>query len=90
MFFAPNTLFRDVPLFQYIKVNPKMSPGVILANGSTSPMLGVVFDSVVIENPPTDGAWGTDYYSCEGVLGGVATGSTWPVPPCFDDQTDKK
>ena len=27
------------------------------------------------------------YYACEGVVGGVATGKTWPVPPCFRDAT---
>lgn len=29
----------------------------------------------------------TAYYVCEGVNGGVATGDTWPVPPCFVDAT---
>ena len=29
----------------------------------------------------------SQYYSCEGVEGGVATGATWPVPPCFVDRT---
>ena len=42
----------------------------------------------MVENPPADGAWGDAFYYCEGVEGGVATGATWPVPPCFDDQTD--
>jgi hypothetical protein len=29
------------------------------------------------------------YYSCEGVQGGVATGDTYPIPQCFDDQTGR-
>lgn len=58
-----------------------------MANATSAPMLNVTFDSVVMVNPPPDGAWGTDYYVCEGISGGVATGSTWPVPPCFEDQT---
>lgn len=28
------------------------------------------------------------YFTCEGVVDGVATGSTWPVPSCFEDATD--
>ena len=27
------------------------------------------------------------YFVCEGVEGGIATGATWPVPPCFLDRT---
>jgi len=27
------------------------------------------------------------YFVCEGVEGGLATGTTWPVPPCFLDHT---
>eukprot|EP00964_Phaeocystis_antarctica_P079587 scaffold49593_cov63-Phaeocystis_antarctica.AAC.2 len=27
------------------------------------------------------------YFVCEGVEGGIATGATWPVPPCFLDHT---
>jgi hypothetical protein len=50
-------------------------------------MINVVFDDVVVENPPIDGPWGDSYYKCENVLGGVATGATWPVPPCFADKT---
>lgn len=58
-----------------------------MANATSAPMLNVTFDSVLVENPPPNGTWGTDYYVCEGISGGVATGSTWPVPPCFEDQT---
>lgn len=28
------------------------------------------------------------YFACRGVNNAVALGSTWPVPHCFDDQTD--
>jgi hypothetical protein len=68
-------------------VSPRQSPGVLLADPAL-PMLGVVFEDVVVEDPPLDGPWGDAYYFCQGVSGGVATGRTWPVPPCFDDQTD--
>ena len=27
------------------------------------------------------------YFVCKGVEGGIATGATWPVPPCFLDRT---
>lgn len=29
----------------------------------------------------------TEYYLCEGVRNGIASGNTWPVPHCFQDQT---
>jgi hypothetical protein len=31
-----------------------------------------------------------DYYVCEGVASGVATGNTYPVPSCFKDETNKQ
>ena len=30
------------------------------------------------------------YLRCEGVENGLAIGDTYPVPPCFKDETDKK
>uniref|UniRef100_A0A7S3C172 Pectate lyase superfamily protein domain-containing protein n=1 Tax=Haptolina ericina TaxID=156174 RepID=A0A7S3C172_9EUKA len=30
------------------------------------------------------------YYVCEGIVDGVAMGSTWPVPPCFVDRTTRR
>lgn len=30
-----------------------------------------------------------NYFVCEGVVNGVATGNTWPVPSCFTDETDQ-
>ena len=52
-----------------------------------NPMTNVVFEDVRVVNPGSE-PWGEDYYDCQGVVGGVAKGSTWPVPPCFEDQTD--
>lgn len=63
-----------------------MSPGVILS-ADDAPMQGVVFDNVVFNNPGEQ-PWGEEYYHCGGVDAGVALGSTWPVPPCFEDKTD--
>ena len=47
----------------------------------------LVFDGVRVTNPPANGAWGKKYYYCKGVSSGVAMGGTWPVPPCFRNQT---
>jgi len=79
--------YANITLRNVTVVNPKLSPGVILANAS-NPMTNVVFEDVVVENPPPGGVWGTEYWKCEGVASGVATGTTWPVPPCFEDLTD--
>ena len=76
-----NITLRDI----YIK-QPQMSPGVLLGN-ETSPMRDVMFDNVVVD-APGDSPWGDAYYKCEHVTRGVATGATWPVPPCFEDRTD--
>lgn len=29
----------------------------------------------------------SEYYLCDGVLNGIASGSTWPIPSCFSDHT---
>jgi hypothetical protein len=60
------------------------SPGVLMAT-ETMPMKNVTFDNVKFTNPGKK-PFGSDYYKCENVEG-VATGDTWPVPPCFEDQT---
>mmetsp|Transcript_9931 Transcript_9931/g.14963 ORF Transcript_9931/g.14963 Transcript_9931/m.14963 type:complete len:427 (+) Transcript_9931:42-1322(+) len=83
---APTSQYRNILLKNITISNPKMSPGVILGNTST-PMEDVVFDSVQVINPGME-PWGEDYYACDGVASGVAKGSTWPVPPCFKDETD--
>lgn len=83
---APLSQYRNIVLRDITIDNPSLSPGVIIGNSSMQ-MEGIVFDNVVVNNPPIDGYWGEDYYMCEGVKSGVATGKTWPVPPCFEDQT---
>ena len=61
---------------------PESSPGVIIGNSSV-PIRNIVFDGVRFIDPPAHGAFGSDYFHCVGVQGGVARGGTWPVPPCF-------
>ena len=43
----------------------------------------VSFLQVRFNNPSSDDV----YLSCDGVQQGVATGDTWPLPPCFADHT---
>ncbi len=76
-----NMTMRNVVLRNITINNPKKSPGVIMGN-KDNPIQGLVFDNVVVNNPG-DKPWGKDMYKCEGVEGGVATGGTTPVPPCF-------
>ena len=58
------------------------------AANATSPMIDVTFENVVVNQPATKRhPWGTGYF-CQGVQGGVATGTTSPVPSCFEDRTD--
>jgi len=84
----------DVPaLGSYINItlrnitinNPKQGPGLIYGN-ETNPMQNIIFDNVVVNNPGNK-PWGTDYF-CKNAQG-VATGNTNPVPPCFEDRTDR-
>jgi len=63
--------------------NPKQGPGLIYGN-ETNPMQNIIFDNVVVNNPGKH-PWGKNYF-CKNVQG-VATGNTWPVPPCFEDRT---
>ena len=44
-------------------------------------MTGVVFDNVVVNNPGTK-PFGTTYF-CDSIEG-IATGTTNPIPACFD------
>ena len=78
-------LYADITLRNVTVLNPKTSPGVLLAN-ETSPMRDITFDDVVVHNPGTR-PWGDAFYKCEHVLGGRALGRTTPVPPCFEDLT---
>lgn len=77
--------YANITLRNVTVLRPKTSPGVIRAN-ATNPMQGVVFDGVRVVDPG-DQPWGDAFYDCEGVAGGIATGDTWPVPPCFEDRT---
>ena len=61
------------------------SPGVLLGH-ATARMENVTFEDVVVNNPAL---LDTDYHTCEGVGSGVATGTTRPVPACFEDQTTR-
>ena len=65
----------------------RFGQGVILGDEET-PMRNVVFDGVRVVDAQDDTV--ASYYTCEGVEGGVATGDTDPVPPCFEDRTDRK
>ncbi|KAJ8600586.1 hypothetical protein CTAYLR_008175 [Chrysophaeum taylorii] len=82
---APLSVYSNILLKNITVLNPSMSAGVILANAST-PMVNVTFQDVTVQNP-ADEPWGDAQYYCSGVASGTATGKTWPVPPCFGDQT---
>mmetsp|Transcript_129165 Transcript_129165/g.287915 ORF Transcript_129165/g.287915 Transcript_129165/m.287915 type:complete len:486 (-) Transcript_129165:257-1714(-) len=86
--FMPESSISDITLRNILVKNPSFSPGVIYGNTS-SPMVNITFDNFIVENPGMN-PWNTSYYYCTGVTSGVATGSTWPVPPCFDDQTKSR
>ena len=59
-----------------------LSPSGPLVSASTAKIaeLAVVWLSRRLRDPAA-------YFVCEGVEGGIATGATWPVPPCFLDRT---
>jgi hypothetical protein len=42
-----------------------------------------VFDNVVVVGDVGEEPWGDDFYYCDGVQDGLATGRTTPVPKCF-------
>ena len=74
--------FTNITLRRVTIDSPVLSPGVILGN-STNPMKGLVFEDVVVTGT---GAGDVPYeatYECEHVSGGIARGTTSPVPPCF-------
>ena len=77
--------YRNITLRNVTVNNAKMSPGVIFGNSST-PMENITFDGVKFVNPGSK-PWGSKYWKCDGVGSGIATGNTWPVPPCFKDET---
>jgi hypothetical protein len=65
--------------------SPKQSPGVIFGNASAV-ISNVVFENVVVTNPPAT-PW-DKFYFCQNA-NGIATGTTSPVPPCFEDRTHR-
>ena len=81
-----NFVYENITLRNITIVDPKFSygMGVVLGNDVT-PMKNVVFDGVRVVDAADDVVGG--YHSCRGVDGGVATGGTSPVPPCFTEQT---
>ena len=72
----------NITLRNITVIKPQGSAGVIFGNDSR-PIVGLVFDGVRVVQPAPDGVWGKAFYFCEGVERGVATGGTWPVPPCL-------
>jgi len=80
---ADNAQYENITLRNFVVNNPKHSAGVLIAHPDF-PMKNVVFDNVRVNNPSLTPF--ADHYHCENVQG-VATGGTWPVPPCFRDET---
>ena len=83
-----NFIYENITLRNITVVNPKFKfgHGVILGHENT-PMQNITFDGVRVV-----GAVDHDhdrYLRCEGVEDGLALGDTYPVPPCFHDETDK-
>ena len=62
--------------------NSKRSPGVIMGNES-NPIHNLVFENVQFTGEIGNDPWGDEFYYCDGVEG-IATGSTDPLPPCFE------
>ena len=83
-----NFIYENITLRNITIVDPKFSygQGVILGNPAT-PMKNIVFDGVRVINAANSDV--EKYHTCEGVGSGVALGDTYPVPECFEDQTDK-
>lgn len=77
-----NGIYSNIVLRNITIIDPLESPGVIIGS-ATQPIQNLVFEDVVVVNPPTDGWWGSSYYYCKGVGSATATGTTWPIPPCF-------
>lgn len=71
-----NITLKDIYIF-----DSKGSLGVLFGN-TTNPITNLVFENVVGLNSGQE-PWGEANYYCEGVQG-IATGSTDPVPPCFE------
>jgi hypothetical protein len=82
---SPPGVMANITLRNITVIKPQGSAGVIFGNDSR-PIVGLVFDGVRVVQPAPDGVWGKAFYFCEGVERGVATGGTWPVPPCFSQR----
>ena len=75
-----NIVLRDITIN-----SPKHSPGLLFGNTS-NPIKGLVLDNVKVTGDIGEKPWGEDYYFCEGIEEGIATGGTDPVPPCLKVQ----
>ena len=83
---APLSKYRNMHLKNVTIVDPEKAPGVIIGHKNAK-MENIVFEDVVVVRKNTKKK---QYFKCEGVESGIATGKTHPVPPCFEDQTDDK
>jgi len=76
----PQVTVQNITLRNIQIYNPVLSTGVLLMN-SSNPGTNFIWDNVYVHNissfPEANGA-----YICENVQG-IATGNTYPIPPCF-------
>ena len=82
-----NSKYENITLRNITIYDPQFEygQGVILAADDT-PMENIIFHDVKVVDAKGDDF--AKYRSCEGVASGIATGNTYPVPPCFEDKTD--
>ena len=74
-------MWSNITLRDIVINNPRY--GMVLMGNTSNPIKDLVFDNVVVNNP-IDKPFG-DYYYCDGITGGIATGGTYPVPHCFTE-----
>jgi len=72
--------FKNIILRNITINKPVGSTGVIIGS-SKLPMENIIFDHVIVTNPPIWPSVG--YYTCSGVSSGIAINGTSPVPSCF-------
>jgi len=78
-----NITFRNITIR-----DPQYSYGMGVIMGSEElPMTNIIFDGVRVVGAEADESR-ANYYTCSGVETGEARGDTWPVPPCFVDNTE--
>jgi hypothetical protein len=75
----PEVTITNITLRNVKVNNALLSPGILLMNAS-NPGTNWTFDGVVFNNVSTWPVPGN--FLCENVAG-IATGGTFPVPPCF-------